>query len=61
MSIKFLNSLFSHLTVQKLHVMQKEKGVVYKLHAGWCINRKPGKFINCGLISVEILQKEGKV
>ena len=24
-------------------------GVVYKLHAGWSINRTPGEFMNCGL------------
>ena len=42
------------------------KGVVYKLHAGWLINRTPGEFINrCFLLnlkdfSVEILQKEGR-
>ena len=46
--------------------MYCKKGVVYKLHAGWFINRTPGGFINCGLLlnlkvfSVEILQKEGK-
>ena len=45
--------------------MYSEKGVVYKLHAGWFINRSAGEFINCGLLSnlkvfsAEILQKEG--
>ena len=33
--------------VQELDVLQKR--VVYKLHAGWFINRIPGEFINCGL------------
>ena len=43
-----------------------QKRVVYKLHAGWFINRTLGEFINCGLLlnlkvlSVEILQKEGE-
>ena len=48
--------------------MYSKKGVVYKLHTGWFINRTPGEFINQGLFiinlkvfSVEILQKEGKV
>ena len=29
--------------------MYSKKGVVYKLHAGWFINRTPGEFINWGL------------
>ena len=29
--------------------MYSKKGVVYKLHAGWFINRTPGEFINSGL------------
>ena len=29
--------------------MYSEKGVVYKLHAGWFINRTPGEFIKWGL------------
>ena len=29
--------------------MYSKKGVVYKLHAGWFINRTPGEFINCSL------------
>ena len=29
--------------------MYSKLGVVYKLHAGWFINRTPGEFINCGL------------
>ena len=29
--------------------MYSKKGVVYKFHAGWFINRTPGEFINCGL------------
>ena len=47
--------------------MYSKKGVVYKLHAGWFINRTPGEFIHCGLLlnlkvfSVKTLQKEGKV
>ena len=47
--------------------MFSKKGVVYKLHAGWFIDRPPGEFINWGLLlnlkvfTVEILQKEGKV
>ena len=32
---------------KKLDVLQK--GVVYKLHAGWFISRIPGEFINSGL------------
>ena len=28
--------------------MCSKNGVVYKLHAGWFINRAPGEFINCG-------------
>ena len=52
------------LTVQNL--MHSNKGVVYKLHARWFINRTPVEFINRGplfnlkVFSVEILQKEGK-
>ena len=47
--------------------MYSKKGVVYKLHAGWFINRTPGEFIigvfllNLKVFSLEILQKEGKV
>ena len=37
------------LIVQNL--MYSKKGVVYKLHAGWFINRTPGEFIKCGLFS----------
>ena len=46
--------------------MYSKKEVVYKLHAGWFINRTPGKFINwffllnLKVLSVEILQKRGK-
>ena len=29
--------------------MYSKKEVVYKLHAGWFINRAPGEFINRGL------------
>ena len=29
--------------------MYSKKGVVYKVHAGWFINRTPGESINCGL------------
>ena len=29
--------------------MYRKKGVVYKLRAGWFINRTLGEFINCGL------------
>ena len=29
--------------------MYSKKGGVYKLHAGWFINRTPGEFINSGL------------
>ena len=36
-----------NLTVQKIDVLQK--GAVYKLHAGWFINRTPGEFMSCGL------------
>ena len=28
--------------------MYSKKGVVYKLHAGWFINRTPGEFVNWG-------------
>ena len=51
----------------RTRLMYSKKGVVYKLHAGWFINRTPGEFINRGLFinlkvfSVEILQKEMKV
>ena len=44
--------------------MYSTKGVVYKLHAGWFINRTQGEFINWGLLlslrvfSVEMLQRE---
>ena len=53
--------LVAHKRVQKLLAMELEfsidsakldvlqKGVVYKLHAGWFINRTPGEFKNCGL------------
>ena len=30
------------------NLMYSKKGVVYKLHAGWFINRTPGEFINLG-------------
>ena len=44
---------FSHevrrkLAVQKLDVRQKR--AVFKLHAGWLINRTPGEFRNWGLL-----------
>ena len=35
------------LAVQKLDVQQKR--VLYKLHAGWFINRTPWEFINWGI------------
>ena len=31
------------------NLMYSQKGVVYKLHAGWFMNRTPGEFINWGL------------
>ena len=52
-----------------MYCKKGEKGVVYKLHAGWFINRTPGELKNRGLLlnikvfSVEILEvlrKEGK-
>ena len=33
-----------------------EKGVVYKVHSGWFINRTPGEFINPGL-SIKFVKK----
>ena len=35
-------------THQCKNLMYSKKGVVYKLHAGWFINRTPGEFINRG-------------
>ena len=46
--------------------MYSKKWVVYKLHAGWFINRTAGSLqtevflLNLKLFSVDILQKEGK-
>ena len=31
------------------NLMYWKNGVVYKLHAGWFINRTPGELVNCGL------------
>ena len=36
------------LNQQCKNLMYSKKGVVYKLHAGWFVNRTPGKFINWG-------------
>ena len=41
--------LFSLLNFQCKNLMYSKNGVVYKLHAGWFINRAPGEFINSGL------------
>ena len=34
--------------------MYSKNGVVYKLHAGWFINRIPGEFTNCGFFNKNI-------
>ena len=39
--------------------MYSKKGAVYKLHAGWFINRTPGEFINSGLfINLKVFSLE---
>ena len=47
--------------------MYSKEGVVYKLHAGWFTDAPQGSLqiavilLNLEVLSVEILQKEGKV
>ena len=44
--------------------MYSKNGVVYKLHAGWFINRTPGEFINSGLLRSSLwksYRKRGKL